>query len=111
MAAINGTPGKDTLIGTDLGETISGFGGDDGIDGGDGDDSIAVFGDGRLNISGGAGNGTIQVAFIGADAVISGGDGIDRLTFDAGNGVDDLDLTGVAISGDFEIIVSAGQGM
>jgi Ca2+-binding RTX toxin-like protein len=75
-----------------------------------GNDTISVFGNGRLNISGGAGNDTISVASIDTDDTISGGDGFDRLIFDTGNDFDNFDFTGVAISGDFEAIASAGQG-
>lgn len=53
---------------------------------------------------------TISVASIGTDDTISGDDGFDRLIFDTGNDFDNFDLTGVAISGDFEAIASAGQG-
>ncbi|MEO0057217.1 MAG: hypothetical protein RIT17_663, partial [Pseudomonadota bacterium] len=103
--------GNNHFTGSAFNDSFLLFGdGDNTLIGGGGNDNIAVRGNGRLNISGGAGNDTIEVAFIGTDDVISGGDGFDRLIFDTGNGFGDFDLTGIAISGDFEAIASAGQG-
>jgi Ca2+-binding RTX toxin-like protein len=102
--------GNNHFTGSAFNDSFLLFGdGDNTLIGGGGNDNISVFGNGRLNISGGAGNDTIQVASIGTDDTISGGDGFDRLIIDTGN-VENLDLTGVAISGDFEAIASAGQG-
>jgi Ca2+-binding RTX toxin-like protein len=103
--------GNNHFTGSAFNDSFLLFGdGDNTLIGGGGNDNISVFGNGRLNISGGAGDDTIQVASIGTDDVISGGDGFDRLIFDTGNDFDDFDLTGVAISGEFEAIATNGQG-
>ena len=103
--------GNNHFTGSAFNDSFLLFGdGDNTLIGGGGNDNISVFGNGRLNISGGAGDDTIQVASIGTDDTISGGDGFDRLIFETGNGFDNFDLTGVAISGDFEAIASNGQG-
>ena len=89
MAVIFGTQGRDTRDGTDrddvirgwaedgdpstdLGDFLSGLGGDDTIDGGGGDDTLAGNAGNDLN-DGGAGN----------DA-LAGGAGADRLAGDLG---------------------------
>jgi hypothetical protein len=103
--------GNNHFTGSAFADSFLLFGdGDNTLIGGGGNDTIRVFGNGRLNISGGEGDDKVEVTVIGADDIISGGAGIDRLTFDTGAGFDNFDLTGVAISGDFEIIASAGQG-
>ncbi len=84
---IYGGFGNDTLTGTESGEFISAYGGDDliysyggddTIDGGNGNDSI-YGGDGADSISGGAGDDYIQANL--DDAYIDGGDGNDTIYF------------------------------
>lgn len=90
--ALNQTTGNDTVVGGAMNDTLFGGGGDDFLfggsgrdllNGGDGDDSL--FGQGSNDIvNGDAGN----------DTIIWKGDGND--TFDAGEGMDLVDVRGTA---------------
>lgn len=94
MATINGTNGRDILIGTDQFDHIRGLGGDDFISGGEGDDYIegedgndVLFGGtGGDRLLGGSGND----ALFGGDAAdfLNGGEGSDALY--GGAGLDSL---------------------
>ncbi|GGA55495.1 calcium-binding protein [Okeania sp. KiyG1] len=102
MAEINGTPGDDTLNGTNDQDTITGRGGDDTIDGGggrdtingNGGDDIIDGGGGRDSINGGGGDDSIDggnrgdsINGGGGDDTIDGGSGRDAIN---GNGGDDI---------------------
>jgi hypothetical protein len=105
---VAGTDGPDTIVGTDtlpgeLGDVISGRGGDDDINslsgddfvnGGDGDDTITTSGTGSNTIIGGTGADDITLN-AGADRILITGlsDGADTIrNFDATEG-DRLDMT------------------
>ena len=102
MAVIFGTQGRDTLPGTDqddvirgwaadgdpatdLGDRLSGLGGDDKLSGGGGDD-LLVGGDGDDTLAGGDGDDRLG-GFNGADQLL-GGNGSDQLS--GGGGADVL---------------------
>ena len=71
----DGTSGRDSLVGTEVGDLIRGLGGADTIRGGAGDDCLSG-GDGDDSVSGGGG-----------DDDVRGGDGDDTVRGDAGNDV------------------------
>ena len=81
---ITGTPGNDTLIGTNLADTINGLAGQDTLNGGEGNDTL-MGGSQRDVLRGGSGNDTLD-AGPGTD-VLFGGTGNDLLT-GGGPGID-----------------------
>jgi Ca2+-binding RTX toxin-like protein len=115
MAIINGTPGNDELVGTDLppdagndiisglegNDTLTGLQGNDYLAGGDGDDTLDG-GDGEDTLDGGAGDDSLQ-----------GGAGDDILhefdsgTLDGGDGTDTVDFSG---HGERVVIRASGLG-
>ena len=90
IPTITGTPGDDTLRGTNGADVIMGLGGDDTITGGNGDDVICG-GQGNDTLAGGNG-----------DDVLLGGFGTDRLSGD--NGADEL------VGGPGGDVLSQGRG-
>ena len=79
---INGTSGRDTLIGGDGNDTINGLSGVDSINGGSGNDALNG-GDGADTLNGGAGN-DVLLGGAGRDSLL-GGAGLDTLTGGEGN--------------------------
>lgn len=125
---INGTEGRDTLVGGDAGEIILGLGGNDTLlgnggqdrlDGGDGDDTL-MGGAGRDALSGGKGDDVLMgddgndivAGGLGDDFIeggagndlLMGGDGSDTYRYGRGDGSDDIVETAAA-SGDRDILV------
>ena len=86
MAIINGTPGDDTITGTDDNDTVHLFAGRDTASGGDGADRI--HGDSGDDILDG-GDGNDRLLGGGGTDVLAGGQG--RNTLDGGDGVDFAD--------------------
>ncbi|NND75510.1 MAG: ExeM/NucH family extracellular endonuclease [Ilumatobacter sp.] len=85
-ATIVGTPGDDTIVGTNQADVIVTFGGDDTIIGGNGDDVIcAGYGDDVVD----GGNGKDLIFGEQGDDSLAGGNGKDAL--DGGAGADDGD--------------------
>jgi Ca2+-binding RTX toxin-like protein len=83
-----GTPGPDVLVGTEVGERLSGGAGDDRLDGGAGDD--VLDGDaGADTLLGGPGNDLLAGGR--DDDQLSGGPGRDTFRFDRGDGADRID--------------------
>ncbi|CAN0133052.1 unnamed protein product, partial [Chrysoparadoxa australica] len=89
--------GNDSFVGSVLSDEVSGGRGADRIVGGDGDDTISG-GEGLDTLVGGAGDDlfeaydTTEFTFEGAEAVIRGGEGADRLTLALGPNFGYLDM-------------------
>lgn len=111
MAEITGTPGNDTLTGTDRADrmfgyvgndTLDGGGGHDELSGGEGDDTLfggdgndIVSGDeGADTLYGGAGNDVLWSD--GDDDLIDGGSGTDHAILNFGSYTADLEFTHLA---------------
>ena len=91
LLAFTGTPspGDDTLVGDDTGNTIGGLAGNDSITGGAAADSLSG-GDGNDTLIGGGGNDTLDGG-LGAD-LMNGGDGFDSVTYEHATSGIRLDL-------------------
>ncbi len=106
---IVGTPGNDTLKGTNKRDIIIGYGGDDTIESGSADDCVAGnAGNDRIALGAGndvgdAGTGNDQIAAAAGNDIVYGGEGNDRLP--AGPG-DDL-----VYAGDGDDIVEGAEGV
>src|SRR5215218_6383651 len=106
MAIINGNFLPNVLIGTNLADTISGFGGNDVLIGLGGADTL-IGGTGADVMIGGAGNDTYFVDNVGDVVAESFNEGIDRVvssinfTLNAAGrfDVENLSLTGFAVTG------------
>ena len=94
--AIDGTNGKDNLVGTDGIDLINGFKGKDTLDGGAGNDTL-LGGKGKDSLVGGAGDDSlvsgngkdILNGGIGSD-ILTGGKGKDTFVIASGNGEDTI---------------------
>ena len=106
---ILGTPGNDTLKGTNQRDIIIGYGGDDVIEGGAADDCVSGnAGNDRIEMGAGndvgdAGTGNDQIGAGAGNDIVYGGAGNDRLQAGAGN--DSVD------AGDGDDVVDGGDGV
>jgi Ca2+-binding RTX toxin-like protein len=89
---LQGGEGNDTLIGGDGNDGLSGGFGDDLLIGGDGNDHLATF-SGADTLLGGDGNDFLDLFALGSldGSVVSGGHGIDTLSYIGGEAVIDLE--------------------
>lgn len=80
--SIDGGAGEDTVLGGGGNDTIEAGSGNDSVSGDDGDDLISSS-TGASTLDGGSGNDTLSVSGDSADAVLSGGEGSDRIVVEA----------------------------
>lgn len=111
MATINGTPGNDTLTGTQFADTLFGFagndlllgeGGNDVLNGGTGNDTL-FGGQGVDTLNGGTGNDSYIIDSTNDTINEAANNGFDTVTssrnYALGNNLENLILTGQAING------------
>jgi Ca2+-binding RTX toxin-like protein len=119
IGQIDGGSGADTLIGTGGGDTLVGGNSDDSLSGGGGDDVFryGAISNGMDNVDGGGGSDTIAAtannsviglrAVTGVEAITSGG--FTGVSLGGTTGADQLDLTGITVTGVTRIDLGSGN--